>query len=485
MSKDGTGTLVEAARTMLSASKLPLSFWAEAVATACYTQNRSIIISTHGKTAYHIINDRKPLIKHLHIFGCTCYITRDGENLDKMKEKRIMYYDNSDPVPPRQNVVPTAEKTDSSQQGLEFLFSPLLEDYYNPTHGLAEENNNDQAPNASFQEDEFINPFCTRVQEIAKGYAQEEGVDFEESFAPVARLEAVRIFVAHAAHKSFPIYQMDIIQKSYLLRKALLWIKGKLQEHGLRSPVQKTADHCDALILGIALLEGYSALGDKLVRLDDKETELHCNVFSGAEYVALSQVVCKNPGMVLVCLHGLAGVVSGIDVLLGGGGIVVGDRWRVELDFGGQVSVMVTGELMNGCCGLGLWACVGEIGLEADVEVGSSGGGGALSKGGGAGSLGMVQSDANPALACYGILQVESTRFLTTLSHVIDTLLPFSSENEDKVFNHGVLALEEKSPPSSSHRGFKAFQLISESLMMIHRENTPNLCVRHLHFYPP
>ncbi|GJS36301.1 integrase, catalytic region, zinc finger, CCHC-type containing protein [Tanacetum coccineum] len=60
-------------------------------------------------------------------------------------------YDNSDPVPPRQNVVPTAENTDSSQQGLEFLFSPLLEEYYNPTHGLAEENNNDQAPNASFQ----------------------------------------------------------------------------------------------------------------------------------------------------------------------------------------------------------------------------------------------------------------------------------------------------------------------------------------------
>ncbi|GJV51744.1 retrovirus-related pol polyprotein from transposon TNT 1-94 [Tanacetum coccineum] len=291
-------------------------------------------------------------------------------------------YDNSDPVPPRQNVVPTAEKTDSSQQGLEFLFSPLLEEYYNPTHGQAEENNNNQAPNASFQEDEFINPFCTRVQEIgesssrnidntdvhsfqpqshdyrwtrdhpleqvrgnptmpvqtrrqlaadpemcmfaltvsivepknikeamadsawieamqdelhqfdrlnvwelvdkpfgkmviklkwlwknkkdedqtvirnkarlvAKGYAQEEGIDFEESFAPVARLEAVRIFVAHAAHKSFPIYQMDVKtaflngplkeevyvaqpegfidpdhpEKVYLLRKALYGLK--------------------------------------------------------------------------------------------------------------------------------------------------------------------------------------------------------------------------------------------------------------------
>ncbi|GKC43949.1 retrovirus-related pol polyprotein from transposon TNT 1-94, partial [Tanacetum coccineum] len=53
-------TLVEAARTMLSAFKLPLFFWAEAIATACYTQNRSIIIPTHEKTAYHIINDRKP-----------------------------------------------------------------------------------------------------------------------------------------------------------------------------------------------------------------------------------------------------------------------------------------------------------------------------------------------------------------------------------------------------------------------------------------
>ncbi|GKA30011.1 retrovirus-related pol polyprotein from transposon TNT 1-94 [Tanacetum coccineum] len=42
------------------------------------------------------------------------------------------------------------------------------------------------------------------------GYAQEEGIDFEESFAPVARLEAIRIFVAYAAHKSFPIYQMDV-----------------------------------------------------------------------------------------------------------------------------------------------------------------------------------------------------------------------------------------------------------------------------------
>nr|GEV05539.1 integrase, catalytic region, zinc finger, CCHC-type, peptidase aspartic, catalytic [Tanacetum cinerariifolium] len=45
---------------------------------------------------------------------------------------------------------------------------------------------------------------------VAKGYAQEEGIDFEESFAPVARLEALWIFIAYAAHKYFLIYQMDV-----------------------------------------------------------------------------------------------------------------------------------------------------------------------------------------------------------------------------------------------------------------------------------
>nr|GFD22768.1 integrase, catalytic region, zinc finger, CCHC-type, peptidase aspartic, catalytic [Tanacetum cinerariifolium] len=42
------------------------------------------------------------------------------------------------------------------------------------------------------------------------GYRQEEGIDFEESFAPVARLEAIRIFLTYAAHKNMVIYQMDV-----------------------------------------------------------------------------------------------------------------------------------------------------------------------------------------------------------------------------------------------------------------------------------
>ncbi|GJW31886.1 hypothetical protein Tco_0051918 [Tanacetum coccineum] len=83
-------------------------------------------------------------------------------------------------------------------------------------------------------------------------------------------------------------------------------------------------------------------------------------------------------------------------------------------------------------------------------------------------------------------IEVEFMRFLATYSPVIDTLLPFSSENKDKVFNHGVLASKEKSTPSSSHQGFKASKLFHQkSAMLIYGEDIPILDVLFLHFYPP
>ncbi|GKA91070.1 retrovirus-related pol polyprotein from transposon TNT 1-94, partial [Tanacetum coccineum] len=299
---------------------------AEAIAIACYTQNRSIIILTHEKMAYHIINDRKHSIRYLYIFGCTCYLTRDGENLDKIKEKgglcilasfpndkRRQTMTTLAPFPQLQNVSPSADITVPSQQELDLLFGPLYDEFFTagtssvnnsssstdnfkqqdtpPTTNIqsstesttstnvnAEENNDNQAVDTQVQQDEFINPFRTMVREITesssrnidnsnmhtfyqphdseyrwtkdhlleqvhgnlskpvqtrrqlttdpeicnarrassvrqlttKGYAQKEGIDFEESFGPVARLEAVQIFVAYAAHKSFLIYQMDM-----------------------------------------------------------------------------------------------------------------------------------------------------------------------------------------------------------------------------------------------------------------------------------
>nr|GEU94478.1 retrovirus-related Pol polyprotein from transposon TNT 1-94 [Tanacetum cinerariifolium] len=58
--------------------------------------------------------------------------------------------------------------------------------------------------------DELGGILKNKARLVARGYRQKEGIDFEESFAPVARLEAIRIFLAYAAHKNMVVYQMDV-----------------------------------------------------------------------------------------------------------------------------------------------------------------------------------------------------------------------------------------------------------------------------------
>nr|GFA50520.1 copia protein [Tanacetum cinerariifolium] len=252
-------TLVEAARTMLSAAKVPLFFWAEAIATTCFTQNRSLTIPRHEKTPYHIINDRKPSVKFFHIFGSLCYIVRDGEHLDKIT---ALEHNSLSPGPQCQENVPHAARTVTTSNELDLLFSLMFDEWLNgstqvvsksstvtiadapnqhqqqnttplntqttpvptcrvPTQAptVSSTENINQAEtieeNAQIENDDFINIFCTPVQDRGEtssrhGYAQKEGVDFEESFAPVARLEAVRLFITYAVHKSFTVYQMDV-----------------------------------------------------------------------------------------------------------------------------------------------------------------------------------------------------------------------------------------------------------------------------------
>nr|GEX42420.1 hypothetical protein [Tanacetum cinerariifolium] len=81
------GTLVEAARTMLTFANLPSFLWAEAIAIACFTQNRSIIHKRFDKTPYELINKRKPNIKFFRVFGCRCYLLNDYEDAGKLKAK--------------------------------------------------------------------------------------------------------------------------------------------------------------------------------------------------------------------------------------------------------------------------------------------------------------------------------------------------------------------------------------------------------------
>ncbi|GJS99487.1 retrovirus-related pol polyprotein from transposon TNT 1-94 [Tanacetum coccineum] len=80
-------TLIEAARIMLSGSVFLKQYWTEAIAIACYTQNRSTIVKRHLKTPYEIFHKRILNINFLHVFGCPIYIHNHKDHLGKFDEK--------------------------------------------------------------------------------------------------------------------------------------------------------------------------------------------------------------------------------------------------------------------------------------------------------------------------------------------------------------------------------------------------------------
>nr|GFD45000.1 retrovirus-related Pol polyprotein from transposon TNT 1-94 [Tanacetum cinerariifolium] len=80
-------TLIEAARTMLIYVQALLFLWAEAVETACFTQNRSIIRLRHEKTLYELMHGKQPDLSFFHVFGALCYPTNDSENVGKLQPK--------------------------------------------------------------------------------------------------------------------------------------------------------------------------------------------------------------------------------------------------------------------------------------------------------------------------------------------------------------------------------------------------------------
>ncbi|GKC02529.1 putative ribonuclease H-like domain-containing protein [Tanacetum coccineum] len=93
-------TLIEAARTMLADSKVPTTFWAEAVNTACYVQNRVLVIKPHNKTSYELFLGRKPTLSFMRPFGCPVIILNTLDHLGKFDENAnegffVGYFTNS------------------------------------------------------------------------------------------------------------------------------------------------------------------------------------------------------------------------------------------------------------------------------------------------------------------------------------------------------------------------------------------------------
>nr|GEU29580.1 retrovirus-related Pol polyprotein from transposon TNT 1-94 [Tanacetum cinerariifolium] len=329
--------LVEAARTMLIFSKALLFLWDEAINTACYTQNRSLILIGYNKTPYELMQDKKPDLSFFHVFGALCYPINDNDKLGKLDAKAIIgIFIGYAPAKKAfriynkrtQKIIETihvtfdeltimASKQFGSGPGLQcmtnttsssglvpnpilqqpcippnrddwdHLFQPMLDEYFNPLTIFVSPVPVAAAPravdladspvSASIDQDApstnltsqgsssnvrpihtpfeslgrwtkdhpienvigdpsryvftrkqlqtdamwcYFDAFLTSVepknfkQAMTKlswiDAMQEEGIDFEESFAPFANIEAIRIFVAIAAHSNMKIFQMDV-----------------------------------------------------------------------------------------------------------------------------------------------------------------------------------------------------------------------------------------------------------------------------------
>ncbi|GJT79964.1 retrovirus-related pol polyprotein from transposon TNT 1-94 [Tanacetum coccineum] len=366
-------TLVEAARTMLIFSRAPLFLWAEAIATACYTQNRSIIHRRFNKTPYVLQigrKERKNQISPFYMYSGLSVIPRMivkilgslvqkvifglfmvfcdlclqglqrrtkkiiGDNECLILELSLMAFDTKHVKTGLQSMTsgqissgldltyaPSTITTQKPTEGdLDLLFEAMYDDFIGgqpssaprtapaaqapqvlqtPTAPTTTADTTltpiiassqathqtatiaDNVPNAMFDANTFVNPFATlstsdvessssqyvdpsnmhtfyqpyphefqwtkdhpleqvigepsrpvltRNQLRSDGYRQEEGIDFEESFAPVARMEAIRIFLAYVAHKSFIVFQMDV--KTAFLHRHVFKLKKAL--YGLK-----------------------------------------------------------------------------------------------------------------------------------------------------------------------------------------------------------------------------------------------------------
>nr|GEZ05046.1 hypothetical protein [Tanacetum cinerariifolium] len=151
-------TLVEAARTMLSAAKVPLFFWAEAIATACFTQNRSLVIPRHEKTPYHIINERKPLVKFFYIFGSKMASDQNSSDPAPKYQSMALEHDSLSPGHKCQENVSHGDKTGTTSNELDFLFSPMFDELLNGSSKVVSKSSVVSAADAQTQRQQLTTP---------------------------------------------------------------------------------------------------------------------------------------------------------------------------------------------------------------------------------------------------------------------------------------------------------------------------------------
>nr|GEV88319.1 hypothetical protein [Tanacetum cinerariifolium] len=265
-------------------------------------QNQSLIHTRHNKTPYELVHNKKPDLTFFRIFGALCYPTNNSGDLGKLQPTTdigiFVGYAPSQKVqvPVNSAGAPSSTTIDQDAPSLSILFSYSALQSPSLHQGIAAESTlMKDNPVAPVDNNPFINVFAPKPSSdasssgdvsstestyvsqtlhhlvkpknfksaiiedcwfqamqdeihefnqlqarlVASGYRQEEVIDFEESFAPVTRIEAIRIFIANVASKNMTIYQMDV---------KTTFLNGELKEgvYGAVDPTlftQKTGKH--------------------------------------------------------------------------------------------------------------------------------------------------------------------------------------------------------------------------------------------------
>nr|GEU66940.1 hypothetical protein [Tanacetum cinerariifolium] len=250
-------------------SLLPIPFWAEAVNTACYVQNMVLVTKPQNKTLYELLHGRTPSIGFMRPFRCPVTILNtldtvgdaafDGKEHDAEKPESVVNVspgssallgeqddmtkkkdkgkspvesitgnrdlnadfedyskDSSNDVNAAGPIVPTAGQNYSNNTNTISVAGPSNTNT-SPTHGKSLLKDASQPPDMLEREDIAyfdnenvgaegdFNNLETSITDT-----QEEGIDYEEVFAPVARIKAIRLFLAYASFMGFMVYQMDV-----------------------------------------------------------------------------------------------------------------------------------------------------------------------------------------------------------------------------------------------------------------------------------
>ena len=186
--------LLSIARALQIQSQVPFSFWGDCVLTAAYLINRLPSPLLHDKTPFELLFHKPPEYNHLKVFGCLCFASTIA--ISSLVEPQFYYQAISDP----QWQAAMAAEIAALEANNTWALTPLPP--HKKTIGCK------WVYKIKYKADGSIERYKARL--VAKGFTQKEGIDYFETFSPVAKMVSVKVLLAIAAIKGWSLSQLDV-----------------------------------------------------------------------------------------------------------------------------------------------------------------------------------------------------------------------------------------------------------------------------------